>query len=75
VSIIPAKVLSCDPKGHGAFLRILSTEGRGVRLCWEHSKLKDLNVDATTGRTSLESLRILKMPFSMRNQHGGLRVA
>jgi len=34
------EVLYCDPKGSRAFLRILSTEGRGVRLCWEHSKPK-----------------------------------
>ena len=25
-----------------AFLLILSTEGRGVRLSWEHSKYKDI---------------------------------
>ena len=30
------EVLDCDLKGNRAFLRVLSTEGRGVRL-WEHS--------------------------------------
>jgi len=34
------EVLYCDPKGTSAFLRILSTEGRGVRLCWAFSKPK-----------------------------------
>ena len=29
-----------DPNGSKAFLRTLSTEGRGVHLCWEHSKHK-----------------------------------
>ena len=28
------EVLHCDPKGSRAFLRILSTKGRGVRLWW-----------------------------------------
>ena len=28
------EVLYCNPKGSRAFLQILSTEGRGVRLCW-----------------------------------------
>ena len=32
----------CDPKGSRAFLRILSTERRGVRLCW--AKLKPTGV-------------------------------
>ena len=32
------EILYCDPKGSRAFLRILSTEGRGVRLCWAKSK-------------------------------------
>ena len=34
------KVLNCDPKGCRAFLRILSTEGRGVRLYWAKLKPK-----------------------------------
>jgi len=34
------EVLYCDPKGSRAFLRIHSTEGRGVRLCWELSNPK-----------------------------------
>ena len=29
-----------DPNGSRVFLRILCTEGRGVRLCWEYRKLK-----------------------------------
>jgi len=37
------EVLCCEPKGSRAFLRILSTEGRGVRLCWALSKLKGTN--------------------------------
>ena len=36
------EVLCCNPKGGRAFLRILSTEGRGVRLCWAASKPKEL---------------------------------
>ena len=28
----------CDPKGRGDLLRVPSTEGRGVRLCWAPSK-------------------------------------
>ena len=28
----------CDPKGHRVLLRVPSTEGRGVRLCWALSK-------------------------------------
>jgi hypothetical protein len=32
------EILYCDPKGSMGFLRILSTEGRGVRLWWAHSK-------------------------------------
>ena len=37
------ELLYCDPKGRRACLRILSTEGRGVRLCWEcQEKQKDL---------------------------------
>jgi len=37
--------LGCDLEESRAFLRILSTEGRGVRLCWALSlkDLKDLN--------------------------------
>ena len=34
------QVLYCDPNGSRAFLRILSTEGRGVRIWWAHSKPK-----------------------------------
>ena len=30
----------CDPKGRRALLRVPSTEGRSVCLCWEHSKPK-----------------------------------
>ena len=30
----------CTPKGRRALLRIPSTEGRSVCLCWEHSKPK-----------------------------------
>jgi len=37
------EILCCDPKGSRAFLRILSTEGRGVGLCWEKSKHKGPN--------------------------------
>ena len=32
--------LSPCPKGSRAFLRIRSAKGRGVRLCWAHSKPK-----------------------------------
>jgi len=32
------EVLYCNPKGSRGFLRNLSTEGRGVRLCWALSK-------------------------------------
>ena len=32
------EILGCDPKASRAFLRILSTEGRGVGLRCEHSK-------------------------------------
>jgi len=34
------EILYCDPKGSRAFLRILSTKGRGVRLCLVLSKPK-----------------------------------
>ena len=34
------KILYCDQNGKRAFLRILSTERRGIRLCWEHPKPK-----------------------------------
>ena len=34
------EILYCDPKGKGAFLHILFTEGRGVRSCWAVSKPK-----------------------------------
>jgi len=34
------EIFCCDPKGSRAVLWILSTEGRGVRLCWEKSKPK-----------------------------------
>jgi len=34
------QVLYCDPNGSRAFLRILSAEGRGVRLCWGKPKPK-----------------------------------
>ena len=34
------KILYCNPKGRRALLRIPSTEGRSVCLCWEHSKQK-----------------------------------
>ena len=34
------EILCCDPKGHRALLRVPSTEGRGVRLCWALSKPK-----------------------------------
>ena len=36
------EILCCDPKGHRASLRIPSTEGRGVRLCWALSKPRGL---------------------------------
>ena len=39
------EVLYCNPQGSRAFLRILSTEGRGIRLCWALSKFKDLNAN------------------------------
>jgi len=32
------EILHCAPKGSRAFLRILSTEDRVVRLCWALSK-------------------------------------
>ena len=32
------EILCCDPKGSRTFLRILSTKGRGVSLCWVTSK-------------------------------------
>ena len=32
------EILYCTPKGRRALLRIPSTEGRSVCLCWEHSK-------------------------------------
>ena len=35
------EILCCGPKGRRALLRIPSTEGRGVRLCWAHSKPKE----------------------------------
>jgi hypothetical protein len=34
------KAFCCAPKGSRALLRIPSTERRGVRLCWAHSKPK-----------------------------------
>ena len=34
------EILYCNPKGCRALLRIPSTEGRSVCLCWEHSKPK-----------------------------------
>ena len=34
------KILGCNPGGRRAFVRILSTEGRGVGLCWEKLKPK-----------------------------------
>ena len=34
------KDLDCDPKRSRAFMHILYTAGRGVRLWWEHSKPK-----------------------------------
>ena len=39
------EIFCCDPKGSRAFLRILSTEGRGVRLCCglNHSNIQTLN--------------------------------
>jgi len=37
------EVLYCDPKGGRAVLRIFSTEGRGVRLCWAPTKPKGPN--------------------------------
>ena len=32
------EILCCDPEGSRAFLRILSTKGRGASLCWAKSK-------------------------------------
>ena len=34
------EILDCDPKGRRALLRVPSTVGRSVCLCWEHSKPK-----------------------------------
>ena len=34
------EILYCNPKGRRAYLRVPSTEGRGVRLCWAKSKPK-----------------------------------
>ena len=34
------EILYCDPKGRRALLRVPSSEGRSVCLCWEHSKPK-----------------------------------
>ena len=34
------EILDCNLKGHRALLRIPSTEGRSVCLCWKHSKSK-----------------------------------
>ena len=34
------EILCCDPKGRRALLRVPSTEGRGVCLCWALSKPK-----------------------------------
>jgi len=38
------EALCCNPKGGRAFLRILSTEGRGGCLCWEHSNPEGLKL-------------------------------
>ena len=34
------EILYCNPKGRRALLRVPSTVGRSVCLCWEHSKPK-----------------------------------
>ena len=34
------ETLQCDPERKRAFLQIFATEGRGVHICWEHSKPK-----------------------------------
>ena len=34
------EILYCDPKGRKALLRVPSTVGRSVCLCWEHSNPK-----------------------------------
>jgi hypothetical protein len=39
--VLILEILCCDPKGHRALLRVPSTEGRGVRLCWAISKPKE----------------------------------
>ena len=44
-------LLSCDPKGSRAFLRILCMEGRGVHLCWGYTKTKGPTVFGRTGKT------------------------
>ena len=38
--MLPLEILYCDPKGRRALLRVPSTVGRSVCLCWEHSKHK-----------------------------------
>ena len=57
------EIFCCDPKGSRALLRILSTEGRGVRLCGEHSKPKGPNgVQESTLKTPwLQRLQVLSV--------------
>jgi len=48
------ETLYCEPKGSRAFLRIRSTEERGVRLCWafpNHTGLKVPNPNQTKPET------------------------
>ena len=35
--VLILEILCCYPKGRRALLRVPSTEGRGVRICWAHS--------------------------------------
>jgi len=46
------EILYCTPKGRRALLRIPSTEGRSVCLCWEHSKPKGPKGRDTAGSSS-----------------------
>ena len=41
------EIRHCTPKGRRALLRVPSTEGRGIRLCWALSKPKELKRQRT----------------------------
>ena len=52
-----------------AFLQILSTEGQGVRLCWEYQKLKDLKV--LRGFRVCIGLVVVKREGGLAGAHAG----